>query len=76
MDKDMNDVLDKLNAVVPGWTEGPGGILCNPKPGGGIIDKTIKTGEWFVIFNDKDEVLDDFADRKGAIEAYVTASEK
>ena len=37
----MND-LAKLNELLPGWTESaPGQLLCNPAPGGGIIDKVM-----------------------------------
>ena len=34
------------------WLESGNGLMINPDPIlGGIIDKTIKTGEWFVIFH-------------------------
>ena len=66
--------LDRLNALVPGWTEGPGGMLCNPDPRGGIIDCTIKTKEWFFI--EADGVSKDgFATRAEAVTGYVESYE-
>lgn len=56
-----------------GWTEaGPGRMATNPDPlRGGIIDRTIVGGEWFVIFNRPDlGTLEGFATRESAFEAF------
>ena len=43
--------LDRLNAVLPGWS-GVNGMLTNPDPArGGIIDRRIADKKWFVILN-------------------------
>jgi hypothetical protein len=67
----MNDVT-KLNALAPGWTEASAnGLLCNPNPGGGIIDKTILTKEWFVIFGDGRQPIEGLATRAKAVQAFI-----
>jgi len=66
--------LDRLNALVPGWTEGPGGMLCNPDPRGGIIDCTIKTEEWFFIRTDASS-SEYFTTRAEAVEAFISELE-
>lgn len=65
--------LNDLNRVAPGWKVGCSeGILSNAAPYGGIIDKNLVSGEWFVIFNnDNFEALDGFATRDEAIDAFV-----
>lgn len=64
--------LQMLNDVVPGWTESrPGGLVCNNSRQGGIIDCTIGTNNWFVIFNDGRPLRTDFPTRRDAIEAFV-----
>ena len=61
-----------LNAICPGWGEATtGGMVCSANPRGGIIDSAIKSGEWFVIFNDSRPVLDGFESREDAIEAFA-----
>jgi hypothetical protein len=63
----------------PGWTEAtPGGAATNKDPeNGGIIDKVIKTGKWFIIFN-RDGVGEDeqFATRKEAFDAFFRILEE
>lgn len=67
--------IQALNTIATGWTESrAGGLLCNPNAGGGIIDVTIATGEWFVIFNDARKSLEGFDTRDDAIEAFAIAS--
>lgn len=63
--------LETLNALCPGWSESGNGLICNPNEGGGIIDCTFVSGEWFVVFNDDRETLDGFATRDDAVAAFV-----
>lgn len=67
--------LETLNALLGGpWSEAPSsGMLTNPHPvHGGIIDSTIKTHEWFVVFNlDGTETLAGFQTREAAIKAFI-----
>lgn len=66
--------INALNAICAGWTEAhPGGLLCNPKLAGGIIDSEIKSGEWFVIFNDQRKPLAGYESREDAVEAFAAA---
>ena len=70
-----NTATETLNAICEGWTEAqPGGLLCNPNAGGGIIDAEILSGEWFVIFNDGRATLAGYETRADAVEAFVNAS--
>ena len=70
----MSD-LTTLNSLFPGWTEsGSTGLICNPHPAGGIIDKTILTGEWFVVFNDGRPTIEDLGSRDEAVKAFVKAA--
>jgi hypothetical protein len=58
---------------VNGWTGGAG-LLCSAHPTlGGIIDRAIVSGEWFVIFNNSAEITDGFATRADAIAAFDAA---
>lgn len=61
--------------VLPdGWSEAsPGGLATNPDPiTGGIIDRTIACGEWFVIFHNEDlSTLEGFATRDQAFAACL-----
>lgn len=67
--------LNALNAICPGWTESrPDGLLCSPHPGGGIIDCSWVSREWFVIFNDGRPPVEGFDSRDDAIEAFAMAS--
>lgn len=62
--------------LLPGWTEGsPGGIATNRDPAtGGIIDRKIADGTWFVVFHRDDlEVLHDLPSRQAAFEAFASA---
>lgn len=66
--------INALDTICKGWTEArPGGLLCNPNRGGGIIDSEIVSGEWFVIFNDG-RTLSGYDSREDAIEAFAIAS--
>ena len=69
----MNDTqaINTLNELVPGWSGSGNGLLCNPNPGGGIIDKVMLSDEWFVIL-DRGQALDGFASRDEAIQAFIT----
>lgn len=74
----MNDLMptdiETLNALAPGWVEShAGGMLCNGHPKGGIIDHEIVSGNWFVIFNDKREIIDGLDSRHAAVQAFVSA---
>lgn len=75
MNQKMNDTINALNTISKGWTEAtPGGLLCNPNAGGGIIDKAIVSGEWFVIFNDDRQTIEGFETRDDAVEAFAASS--
>ncbi|MGF6440080.1 hypothetical protein [Paraburkholderia youngii] len=66
----------RVSELPPGWTEGsPGGIATNRDPAsGGIIDRTIADGTWFVVFHRDDlEVLHDLPSRQAAFEAFARA---
>lgn len=66
--------IDKLNGVCKGWSEVcPGGLLCNPNPGGGIIDQGIVDKKWFVVFEDG-SLADNLDSRDEAVKAFVSAS--
>jgi hypothetical protein len=62
--------------LIPGWSEGDNGILASADPiFGGIIDKAIVSGRWFVIFNDDSIPPTDleFATRAEAIGHFIRA---
>lgn len=67
--------LEALNAVQPGWSVGPNGILTNPHTRGGIIDQTMKGERWFVVFGNEWRSAGDFDTRAGAVADYVRAME-
>lgn len=72
----MNDI-NALNTICAGWTQSrEGGLLCNPHPAGGIIDCTIKSKEWFIIFNDSRPSQMGYDSREDAVEAFAIASRK
>lgn len=59
-----------------GWTEAsPGGMATNPDPqSGGIIDRTIATNEWFIVFNrDNLATIEGLVSRKVAFELFAVA---
>lgn len=66
--------LDALNEICPGWRAGASGIVANPSVGGGIIDRELVSGRWFIIFNDDREAQSDFATRSGAVDAFTGAA--
>lgn len=59
------------------WLESGNGLMVNPDPVlGGIIDKTIKTGEWFVIFHsDLIPVIEGLESKEKALQAFENALE-
>ena len=62
-----------MNYLPSGWTEGyPGGIATNPDPiQGGIVDKEIVSGKWFLIFNHSDKIaVDGYATREDAFKDW------
>jgi hypothetical protein len=64
------------DSLPEGWTEAaPGGMATNPDPStGGIIDRTIADGKWFVVFHrDGLETLEGFPTRQSAFEAFHNA---
>ena len=65
---------DAESFIVPdGWTETPGGtMIANKDPlTGGIIDKAIASGKWFVIFNREDlSAIEDLPSREAAFAAF------
>lgn len=68
-------MANKLNN---GWVEAyEGGIATNNDPVlGGIVDKAIASGEWFVIFNsDHIAPIDGLPSREAAFEAHQRAIE-
>lgn len=68
-------MLDTLKANTAGeWSEGPNGIICNRhEDEGGIIDRVIMTGEWFLVFNRAGlNTLHGFTTRDSAIRAFLS----
>lgn len=59
------------------WNESASGLACNNDPVlGGIIDKTIISGEWFVIFNDDNlEMIEGLSSREEAFKEFQKAIE-
>ena len=59
------------------WLESGNGLMINPDPIlGGIIDKTIKTGEWFVIFHsDLIPAIEGIETKEKALKAFEAAIE-
>jgi hypothetical protein len=59
-------------SVVPhGWEGTKDGIITKSGPNGGIIDKNIVSGKWFIIFhNDKLETVDNIPTREEAIKIF------
>jgi hypothetical protein len=56
-----------------GWTEvAPGGLATNPDPvNGGIVDRTMITNEWFVIFNRDDlPLIENLTSRDQAFQIF------
>lgn len=54
------------------WIESENGLMINSDPIlGGIIDKTIKTGEWFVIFHsDLIPTIEGLESKEKALQAF------
>jgi hypothetical protein len=70
----MSEAIERLNKILDGWTESrPGGLICNPREGGAIIDSEILSGLWFVIFNDDRPTLTDLPTRDDAVTAFILA---
>lgn len=59
------------------WIESENGLMINSDPIlGGIIDKTIKTGEWFVIFHsDLIPTIEGLESKEKALYAFNDALE-
>jgi hypothetical protein len=71
----ISQALLDLHTVCPGWSESSSGMLCSGHTRGGIIDKTIKTRLWFVVFNDDDRpVANGLATRDQAVQAFISNS--
>lgn len=66
-----------MSTLPQGWTESSTGLACNSDPVlGGIIDKTIVSGEWFVIFNDDNlEMIEGLSSREEAFKEFQKAIE-
>lgn len=67
-----------MTILANGWNEAyAGGIATNNDPElGGIIDKTIATGEWFVIFNSNHIAnIEGLPSRDAAFVAHASAIE-
>lgn len=63
-----------MSFLPEGWSESsPGGLAANPDPiNGGIIDRAIVSGEWFIVFNRDDlPSLDGFSSRDDAFRAVA-----
>lgn len=61
-----------MNTLPKGWTESASGMACNSDLIlGGIIDKTIVSGKWFIIFNDDDlEMIEGLSSREEAFKVF------
>ena len=59
------------------WIKSENGLMVNSDPiFGGIIDKTIKTGEWFVIFHsDLIPTIEGLESKEKALQAFNDALE-
>lgn len=59
------------------WIESENGLMINSDTIlGGIIDKTIKTGEWFVIFHsDLIPTIEGLESKEKALQAFNAALE-
>ena len=66
--------IKTLNAICNGWSGTESGLLVNPSIAGGIIDKQIVSGDWFVIFNDDRPTITGLENQDDAIEAFAAAS--
>lgn len=66
-----------MSTLSQGWNESASGMACNSDPVlGGIIDKTIVSGEWFVIFNDDDlDMIEGLSSREEAFKEFQKAIE-
>ncbi|NMZ71374.1 hypothetical protein SAMN05216370_0140 [Pseudomonas peli] len=67
------------DALPEGWTEAyPGGMATRNHPTlGGIIDKTIVGGRWFVVFHHDDlQPVEDLDSRAEAFAAFFAAIER
>lgn len=55
-----------------GWNINGNGIACNNDPVlGGIIDSSIVSGNWFIIFNDDDlEMVEGLESREEAFRVF------
>lgn len=66
--------IELLNKVCDGWSQAfDGGLLCNPNVNGGIIDKAIVSGEWFIIFNDDRAPVEGIDSLNDAIEFFASS---
>jgi len=72
MDPDpVPTALDRLNAVVPGWTA-MNGMLTNPDPErGGIIDQAILGKKWFVVLNGSSRSVDGLDTVDQAVDWFI-----
>lgn len=63
------------NTAPTGFSESESGMCVSNDPVlGGIIDKRIVDGKWFVIFNDDDlETVEELNTREEAFQAYQHA---
>lgn len=65
---------DAMKILPDHWFESnPGKMICSNHPTEGvIIDYTIVSGEWFVIFNNpKIEMLEHYTSRIEAVKAFL-----
>lgn len=60
-----------INVHLPeGWTTAGNSLACNPHPlTGGIIDRELVSGKWFVIFSADLPVINNLASREAAFDA-------
>jgi F420-dependent methylenetetrahydromethanopterin dehydrogenase len=58
-----------------GWEGSGNGLVCNADPVlGGIIDRNLVSGQWFVVFNADDiSVIEDIASRDDAFRLFQEA---
>lgn len=66
-----------MKAIFQNWKVSETGIMCSNHPTlGGIIDKAIVSGKWFVVFNDEIDLIEGLESIEDAKEAFVTAIRK
>jgi hypothetical protein len=65
----VEDAVEILNQVLPGWTS-HNTLIVNSHPRGAIFDTNIRSKKWFVIINNSDIYGEDIDSLEEAINFY------